>query len=244
MNGCFMNNVIPRIIHQIWLGPLKPPLEAMTSWTEKHPDWTYYLWTEKNLPELVNKQAFEDSDNYPQKADILRYEILSQFGGVYMDVDVHCLQAIDSLYEEWLANDVELVVAIEGSKDKPDLLANTFIAGYKGHPFFKSLIDGIDINKKGGAWVITGPQYFTKTVQSFKPDIKILPSKIFYPIHHGDKDQREINLDELKADSQIYGVHLWSGTKRAYEPVWYRYPLKYLFLQIRKSLNKTFQIKS
>jgi mannosyltransferase OCH1-like enzyme len=235
---------IPKIIHQIWLGPLKSPKEAMDSWVQNHPDWTYCLWTEDNLPVMVNYQAFLESDNYPQKADILRYELLYQFGGIYIDADVHCLKSIDTLYADWLEGGQYFVAANEGNKDNPDLMANTFIASSKGHPFLKSVIKGVDINKEGGAWEITGPKYFTEAIYNFKPVIKILPSKIFFPIHHGDKDQREINLEELKVDNQIYGVHLWSGTKRAYEPVWYKHPWKYLFLQIRKSLNKTFQIKS
>jgi len=238
-----MSKIIPRIIHQIWLGPLKPPQEAMDSWVKKHPGWTYILWTEENLPKLINRQAFDESDNYPQKADILRYELLSQYGGVYMDADVHCLKAIDGLYEQWIAEKIELVAANEGNKKRPSLTANTFIASIKGHSFLHEMISGIDITKKGGAWEITGPQYFTDMLELFKPKIKILSAKTFFPIHHADKKNRLIDLDELDKDSEVYGVHLWTGTKRAYEPDWYRHPLQFAFLKIRKSLNKTFQIK-
>jgi mannosyltransferase OCH1-like enzyme len=87
--------VIPRIIHQIWLGPLTPPSKALDSWKKKHPNWEYRLWTEDNLPNLKNQHAFDVSDNYPQKADILRYELLEQFGGVYVDADVHCIKPVD-----------------------------------------------------------------------------------------------------------------------------------------------------
>ena len=239
-----MSKIIPRIIHQIWLGPLKPPQDAMDSWKQKHSGWEYRLWTEDNLPELVNNQAFLDSDNFPQKADILRYEILQQFGGVYMDADVYCLKAIDDLYAEWLSDGSELVAAVEGNEKHPELIANTFIAAVKGHGFMDQMVEGIDITKEGGAWEITGPQYFTESIQLSKPIVRLLSAKTFFPIHHKDKEHRLIDLDELDKDSDVYGVHLWTGTKRAYEPVWYRHPLQYLFLKLRKSLNKTFQIKT
>ena len=45
--------MIPKIIHQIWLGPNKRPDIWMNSWKinyiKKHPDWTYKLWTEKEI---------------------------------------------------------------------------------------------------------------------------------------------------------------------------------------------------
>lgn len=234
---------IPKVIHQIWLGPLEPPKGAIESWVLNHSDWEYHLWTEKNLPPLKNQAAFDASDNYPQKADILRYELLSMYGGVYFDADVYNLKSIDPLYEGWLTEGVSLIAAMEGSKDRPDLIANTFIAAMPGHAFMDKLVEGIDVNRVGGAWEITGPQYFTNCVAEYNPDIKLLSSKVFFPIHHGDKAHRLIDLNELKADELVYGVHLWAGTKRAYEPIWYKNPFKYLFLQIRKSLNKTFQIK-
>lgn len=234
---------IPKVIHQIWLGPLAPPNAAMESWVTNHPDWEYKLWTEKNLPALKNQAAFDKSDNYPQKADILRYEILFQFGGVYFDADVHCIKPIDVLYEQWLSNGDSLVAANEGNPSNTALLANTFIASNAANAFMGQLVDGINVDQEGGAWEITGPQYFTESIARFKPEINILSSKVFFPIHHGDKEHRLIDLDVLSTDPDIYGVHLWTGTKRAYEPVWYRHPLDYLFLQLRKSLNKTFQIK-
>lgn len=238
-----MSKIIPRIIHQIWLGPLKPPQDAMDSWKQKHSGWEYLLWTEDNLPELVNNQAFLDSDNFPQKADILRYEILQQFGGVYMDADVYCLKPIDDLYEGWVSQGVELIAAIEGSPDRPDLVANTFIAAAENHHFIVGVVNGIDVSKEGGAWEITGPQYFTDCIKSYKPEIKLLSSTTFFPIHHANKECRLIDLEEIDKNPDVYGVHLWTGTKRAYEPLWYKSPFSFLFLQLRKSLNKTFQIK-
>lgn len=242
-NSVKQKNTIPRIIHQIWMGPLEPPKSAMDSWRDLHPSWEVRVWNEQNLPSLKNKQAFADSDNYPQKSDILRYEILSQFGGVYVDADEYCLRPIDPLIDLIEKEGFDLAAAYEGSLDRPELIANTVLACSVGNEFMGKMVENIDIERDGGAWELTGPQYLTDQLAFYKPQIKLLSSKLFYPIHHRDKENRQIDLSKLKDDPEIYGVHLWAGTKRAYRPIWYKEPHKYLHYIVRKSLNKTFQIK-
>lgn len=231
---------IPRIIHQIWLGPLEPPLQAMQSWQELHPSWEYKLWTEQNIPQLKNQHAFDVSDNYPQKSDVLRYELLAKFGGVYVDADEYCLKPIDGLIAEFEATG--LIAAYEGSLDRPELVANTVLACDKDNVFMWLMVNELDITKVGGAWEVTGPQYLTNMLAKHTPKLHLLPAKHFYPIHHRDKERRRIDLSLLAQDKDVYGVHLWSGTKRAYKPIWFRTPFKYLLYKIRKLLNKTFQV--
>ena len=235
--------VIPRIIHQIWLGPLNPPLDALSTWKINHPDWEYHLWTEKNLPALVNQKAFDDSDSYPQKADILRYELLQQFGGVYIDADVFCVRPIDSLFAQLSKKSSELVAAYEGREDDEALIANTVMMSGLNNPFIGELVANIDVSQKGKAWEITGPQYLTDSIRKYNPSISLLPSKTFFPVHHKDKEHRVVSLSECKEDPEIFGIHMWSGTKRGYCPSWYRNPAGFIVYQVRKGLHKTFQIK-
>ncbi len=232
--------MIPRIIHQIWLGPLEPPAKAMQTWVKLHPAWEYRLWTEKNIPQLKNQKAFDASDNYPQKSDILRYELLANMGGVYVDADEYCIKAIDQLVAD--NESTGLIAAYEGSLERPDLVANTVMACAANNGFMQNMVAEIDINKAGGAWELTGPQYLTDMLVKHDPSITILPAKHFYPIHHRDKEHRKIDLKLLALDSDVYGVHLWTGTKRAYKPIWYKNPFKYLFFRVREGLNKTFRV--
>ena len=39
--------MIPKIIHQIWIGPKPAPTNLMNSWKNKHPDFEYILWNEQ-----------------------------------------------------------------------------------------------------------------------------------------------------------------------------------------------------
>src|SRR4029077_5448971 len=46
---------IPKIIHQIWVGPKMPPSFFATfqeKWKMLHPGWEYHLWTDSEIDEL------------------------------------------------------------------------------------------------------------------------------------------------------------------------------------------------
>ena len=62
----------------------------MNSWIEKHPDWEYMLWTEENIPKLINYKHFVATYKLSGKANIVRYELLYRYGGVYIDADARC----------------------------------------------------------------------------------------------------------------------------------------------------------
>jgi inositol phosphorylceramide mannosyltransferase catalytic subunit len=95
--------MIPRIIHQIWLGRAPVPHEFTTfseGWRRLHPDWEYILWTDNGLPEIINEHVFEAVSSMAGKADVLRYELVWRYGGIYVDMDFECLRPIDVLLEE------------------------------------------------------------------------------------------------------------------------------------------------
>jgi mannosyltransferase OCH1-like enzyme len=50
--------------------------------------------TDVKLMILKNQKAYSLAKNWGMKSDILRYEILQKFGGVYIDTDYECLQNI------------------------------------------------------------------------------------------------------------------------------------------------------
>lgn len=61
------------------------------------------LWTDDSVAALVpflrNRMAFERAPNFGEKADVLRYELLYAFGGVYVDVDMQCVGTFERLVE-------------------------------------------------------------------------------------------------------------------------------------------------
>lgn len=93
---------IPRVFHRAWLGTKPLPDYAVAygrGWQEKHPGWEMRLWTDANLPPLVNQGAFDQGVNYGHKSDLLRLELLRLYGGVYLDTDVECNRNIEPLLD-------------------------------------------------------------------------------------------------------------------------------------------------
>lgn len=96
-----MNN-IPKIIHQVWVGDKPAPKHWMDTWKEMHPTWGYVLWDN----EMVRNYDFVNKDKilkllgerkFHGVADIVRYEVLSDIGGVALPADSECMLPIDEL---------------------------------------------------------------------------------------------------------------------------------------------------
>jgi hypothetical protein len=94
---------IPKIIHQIWIGNRKIPQklhEYQQTWIEQNPDWEYKLWTNKEVKKytFANEELkflFSQSLTIGERVDVLRYDILYQYGGIYADCDCICLKPFD-----------------------------------------------------------------------------------------------------------------------------------------------------
>lgn len=99
---------IPRILHQIWLGNNKMPADQW-KWTKQ---WArlcradgidYRLWQDADIHSdaipfsMINRDAYLGATTMAQKADILRLELLYQYGGIYMDTDVEPVKSIAPL---------------------------------------------------------------------------------------------------------------------------------------------------
>lgn len=93
--------MIPKIIHYAWFGselPEKVQLRVNT-WKKVMPDWDFKFWNEKNY----DLGRFEFSyEMYKQKklgfvTDELRYDVLNEFGGLYLDTDMIIKKILDSI---------------------------------------------------------------------------------------------------------------------------------------------------
>ena len=96
--------LIPAIIHQQW-NTHKIPARAkdlIQSIIKKHPNWEYWLWTEKDKncyvktyhPELWS--IWTSYNAVITRADAMRYIILADIGGFYLDLDIDCLKPLDA----------------------------------------------------------------------------------------------------------------------------------------------------
>ena len=94
---------IPQVVHRVWLGGQQDA--PRTAWStarpggEHHPGWKFRLWRDRDLRRLVPSDAVARARHHVELSDLLRFEVLRRYGGVYVDTDFECLRPLDPLLE-------------------------------------------------------------------------------------------------------------------------------------------------
>ena len=178
----------------------------MKSWLNIHPTWQHWFWSEGQARRLIGRkypQYLDLYDQYPYKinrADVRRYFIMYEYGGVYADLDVESLRPLDELLELY-----PCVIAQEPLVHQVLLYANNasnfampaLIACRPQHPFLKLLIDELS-HYISLAWTLawndnilqsTGPHYVAHVLRLYQSKhnnsgdnyIHVAPSHWFMP---------------------------------------------------------------
>ena len=204
---------IPKIIHQIWIGPRKFPkkyLDWAKSWQELNPKWEYKLWTECDIKKLTltNRDLYNRSTNYGFKSDLARYEILSKYGGIYIDTDFECLSPIPEKFLNYdfvscivFSNEPQINNAIMMSKIDSKVINKTI----SKIEFLNELKEPIDTIKSSGAINLT-KQYFSLS-QKEKEKFLILSSNYFYPFPNFLINRKKNIYDFITQET--IGIHHW-----------------------------------
>lgn len=234
---------IPKLIHFIWLGPRDFPessIKNLISWKNLHPNWQIYFWTDSlmrdipipgvekkiisdiDLKEL--KKHFDSSNNYGKKSDILRYQILEDYGGIYVDHDVYCYQKFDNVvYKYDFFCGMQPIIRNE-INDSSIIPCNCLIGAIPLHPIIQQTIKNVDflINEqlKTQLYVENYSTVITSTFAAFYDAIFehsetnqltniVFPSCFFFPF------STVKNLDTLnfyKKNDLIKCNHSFQGT--------------------------------
>lgn len=136
--------MIPRIIHQIWLGedspaPPRHMQAASETWTSVHPEWEHRVWGRSEVEALFASSRpdllplFRGYRHWVERADAARYLVLHEYGGAYVDFDIAAVAPLDVLTGE------SLVLA----PTRPAGISNDFIMCSPGHPFLGATLDSL-----------------------------------------------------------------------------------------------------
>ena len=142
---------VPKVVHWTWKSRHIQALFApyVESWLTLNPGWVARMWTDADSRELIRTafpELLQQFDSYTtgiQRADLVRYVILYEAGGVYVDLDFEALRPIAPL----LANR-SLVLGHEPEAhayvlqhEARGLVCNALMASCQGHPFWLRVLD-------------------------------------------------------------------------------------------------------
>lgn len=200
---------IPRVIHQIWIGPKVPPVKWMETWAEKNPKMGHRIWRESDIDafKLKNRDKYDyymKRGIYDGAADVARVEILEKFGGVYIDADAVCLAPIDGAF--FMNSDFFAGIEYDNR------IANAIIGCTPNHPIitiYRDMIQKATVLEP--ACYTIGGTMLTLAVGGYLPDldekVTILHQNTFYPKwkHRGTIQEK------------MFSRHMWGSTKGLYE---------------------------
>jgi mannosyltransferase OCH1-like enzyme len=167
--------VIPKVLHQIWLGPDPFPSEYadyQETWQRLHPGWELRFWTEESLPPDSRREVHELLRQPAERADILRLEVLCRDGGVYVDADLECLRPIDPL----LDGASFFLGALDSGR-----VSNAIIGSVPDHPLLVRALEELrprstygSVDREG-----TGPLLLERLRGEF-PDVTVFEPEVLY----------------------------------------------------------------
>lgn len=129
--------MIPRVIHYCWFGNNEKSeliKKCIESWKHYAPDFEIKEWNETNteLSEYIYAEQAYNNKRYAFVSDVVRFDVLYKYGGIYLDTDVELIKPID----KYINNNLFL------GYDQKGLIASGLIMGCEaGQPIVKKIMD-------------------------------------------------------------------------------------------------------
>lgn len=190
--------MIPKIIHQIWIGDFHIPKreqELIKNIQILHPDYEYKFWKnyENDLPINIKYwyDRFYKIKNYVFCADLIRIWVVYKYGGFYLDIDFDIHNKLD--------NFLNFYEVLFYHNDTDFTIPNNIFAAQKQSKMLKYCIDNI---KENNSWY--GPSWFGKVIKEYFNFPYESPQQ---PIKD-NLSKQNIEYYEYWAFEKNYGKHL------------------------------------
>ena len=161
-----------------------------------HPTWEHRTWKDPLDPEDFELGfLFGSTVAGARLAGLVRLEILYRHGGVYVDMDMEPVRALDSLLCH------ELFIATEDG----NTLTDAVIGSRARHPGLRACLDELKHTSMKAGPLATGPALVTRTL-SGRPDVSVLSPESFYPAKF---DALRRHGTATAISDATYAVHHW-----------------------------------
>ncbi|MBM3191170.1 MAG: hypothetical protein FJZ63_00770 [Chlamydiae bacterium] len=213
-------STIPKTLHFIWLGSPLPLFAKLSldSWLHHHREWEVRVWDDAAVANFCFSDSrchrnFFATKVFAEKADILRYEILYQYGGLYSDTDVICLKPFDPLVQS-----LDFFIGIETGR-LPLHVGSCIIGASPQHPIMKYCLDHHRgeheaedcslLERCGPGLVSRACCHILATETAFQP--LFLPTTYFYPFPF-QKRREPLHKAKDYITEESMALHLWNGS--------------------------------
>jgi hypothetical protein len=200
--------MIPKLIHHVWPGQdaFRPEFHRFrSSFMQHHPDWDFRFWRTDLGPrahEDVRAVLADPRYTVVVKSDVLRYELLRVYGGVYVDTDVECLRPFDPLLGD----------SFFCGRESGSALCPSVMGSVPGHPMCEALVRAAlqRLREAGPERAnaapneVTGPALLTQLACD-RDDVRVHEPAAFYPVGWWETDRLE------DAAPGAYAKHWWHG---------------------------------
>lgn len=153
-----------KIIHQIWIGPYNlPDKERMFAdhIRSAHPDFTYMFWDHvPQLPDELQRLVdyYTSLKHWVHIADLLRYYLVNEHGGIYIDCDYQLLNPIINLRLEEHEGFIPL------HYNPGESICNSMFGFRKHHPIINAVCEKMKgLSPNYNHWL--GPNFFGQTIK-------------------------------------------------------------------------------
>lgn len=165
------------------------------------------LKTNKNVSihkvDRIKKYKDIQINHIQYESDIIRLQILYEFGGVYLDTDIYILKNFDELIKDY---------NVFYCQENPGSLINCVLCSEPKNEFINILMSNLEIGLRMNSWawhirdfpklLLNNNSYFI-----YKYKIKILDHKNFCPIKW--TEDYLLNDPNFIITDDMYGVHLF-----------------------------------
>lgn len=158
--------------------------------------------------QFANRPFYDKSINYGERSDILKWEVVYRFGGVYVDTDFECLRSLDYLHHIY-----DFYTGLQPLDTSFVQLGAALYGAIPGHPIMRACVEGIKENQHIVPVIAkTGPLHFTRSfiANAHKGNLVNIafPASYFYPCSY----EQRVLAKEVWHKDEAFAVHHWAGS--------------------------------
>ncbi len=206
--------MIPKIIHYCWFGNNPIPegdRKNIETWKKVCPDYKIIEWNEKNYDITKNKYMYDAYKNRKMGfvPDYARFDIIYEYGGIYLDTDVEILKPLDKLLENHAYMGFEMGKYINGGIGFGAEAHNDIIKQ------LRDMYDSMNFYCEDGTLnLLPSPSYITELLKKkglivndkmqMVENMRIYPSEYFAP--------KDYKTGKINVTDNSYTIHHYNGS--------------------------------